>query len=80
MMYRRCTQEMCVADYGGVRESCGEDNLNMNLTSTVFVIEVYLHYHVCLNVTDLVLLMFVYMPGIMAYNACEFNSILFKFH
>jgi hypothetical protein len=55
---------------GGVRKSCGDDNLNMNLTSTVFVIEVYLNYHVCLNVTGLVLLLFVYMPGIMAYVAC----------
>jgi hypothetical protein len=41
MMYGRCTQKMCVADYGGVRESCGEDNLNMKLTSTMFVMEVF---------------------------------------
>jgi hypothetical protein len=62
---------MCVTGDGGVRKSCVEDGLRMNLTSKVFVMEVYLNYHVCLNVSGLVLLLFVYMPGVMAYDACS---------
>lgn len=60
---------MCIADDGGVRKSCVEDSLRMNLTSKVFVMEVYLNYHVCLNVSGLVLILFVYMPGVTAYDA-----------
>jgi hypothetical protein len=61
---------MCVTDDGCVRNLC-VDRLRMNITFKVFVMEVYLNYHVCLNVSGLVRLLFVYMPGVMAYDACS---------
>jgi hypothetical protein len=60
-------------DGGGVQKSCVEDSLRMNLTSKVFVMEMYVNYHVRLNVSGLVLFLFLYKPGVMAYDAC--NSI-----
>jgi hypothetical protein len=56
LTYGRCTQAMCVTDDVGVRKSCVENSLRMNLTSKVSVMEVYLNYHVCLNVSGFVLL------------------------
>jgi len=64
-------QAMCVTDDGDVQKSCVEDSLRMNLTSKVFVMEVYVNYHLCLNVSGLVLVLFVYMPGVMTYDACS---------
>jgi len=62
---------MCVTDDGGVQKSFVKNSLRMYLTSKVFVMEVYLNYHVCLNVSGLVLLLFVYVPGVMDYDACS---------